>query len=287
MSALERHPPRAQDPLPTEPFERILATDGSPWLDVHRTPAGYLLRYPGRADFAVAADGLAAEAWPVPGAPEATLAHLWRNQVRPLALSRQGRVVLHASAVDLQGAGLAFAGPSGRGKSTLAAAFARRGAGFLCDDGLLLDLGGDDILIEPGDPSLRLWEDSHAALEPSGAALAPPLDYTPKARLLAGEGLAHCPEPRPLRALYLLGPGEADAVALEPVPPPEALRALLRLLTVLDLEARDVLAAHFQELARLAERPIVWRLDYPRRYEALEGVVEAVARHAGARWPAA
>ncbi len=276
MTGLELGTPRVQDPLFSQPYDCILAADGSPWLEYHRTGGGYLLRYPGRADFHLAADGWDIQAWPVPGASEATLLHLYRNQVRPLALSRQGRLVLHASAVDLGGRGIAFGGPSGHGKSTLAAAFARQGAGFLCDDGLLLDVEDSAIRVEPADPSLRLWEDSLEALAIPPETLAPPLDYTPKGRLLAGAVLPHCTEPRPLAALFLLGDDEADT-RIQPVPPAEALRALLRLITVLDRDARDVLAAHFEALSRMVRQVEVLRLAYPRRYEALPGVLGAVA----------
>jgi hypothetical protein len=272
------HPPRPQAPLETLPFERIAAPDGTSWLEFHREARGYRLRFPGHADFGLSADGQEIEVWPAPGASEATVRHLYLNQVRPLALSRQGRLVLHASAVDLEGQGIAFAGPSGRGKSTLAAAFARRGAGFLCDDGLRLDLEADGIRIEPSDASLRLWEDSREALALEEAALAPPLDYTPKARLLAGAGLPHCAEPRPLRALFLLGE-DTPHVRITPLAPADALRELLRLLTVLDLEARDVLAAHFQALTRIAGAGLVFGLEHPRRYAALAEVRGAVAAH--------
>jgi hypothetical protein len=49
---------------------------------------------------------------------------------------------------------------------------------------------------------------------------------------------------------------------------------------LLDIEARDMLARHFDDLSRLAELPIYFRLDYPRSYEALPTVRQAIVRHA-------
>jgi serine kinase of HPr protein (carbohydrate metabolism regulator) len=88
----------------------------------------------------------------------ATVEHLYLNQVLPLALSRQGKLVLHGSAVDIGGQGVAFLGESGRGKSTLAASFATEGTRFLTDDGLLLEWVGECCMIIPSHPSIRLWQ---------------------------------------------------------------------------------------------------------------------------------
>ena len=71
-----------------------------------------------------------------------------------------------------------------------------------------------------------------------------------------------------------------ETPTIEPLRPAEALIELVKHSFLLDIEARDMLARHFDDLTRLAELPIYFRLDYPRRYKALAAVREAVIRHA-------
>lgn len=56
------------------------------------------------------------------------------RQLAPIASSALGHLVLHASSADLDGRSVLFVGESGRGKSTLAAAFDRCGYRLLSDD---------------------------------------------------------------------------------------------------------------------------------------------------------
>ncbi len=201
------------------------------------------------------------------------------NQAEPLALGRQGHFVLHASAVDLGGHAVAFLGASGRGKSTLAASFALAGAPFLTDDGLRLQWRGDGLIALPSHPSIRLWHDSQRALSIAAPA-APPVGYSAKQRLLASAPLPYSSEPRPLRAFYFLGEGVPPQPLIAPVRPASALLQLVRNSFLLDVEERQMLARHFDELSRIAGAPVHFHLDFCRRYDALPAVREAVFRHA-------
>ena len=262
------------------PFHQWRFPDGTEWTLFYRLDSGYLLRFPELADFEVSCDGRTAVAWPVPGVSQGTVEHLHLNQVLPLALSRQGRLVLHASAVAFDGIGVAFTGESGRGKSTLAASFAATGARFLTDDGLQLDWRDGQCQIMPSHPSVRLWKDSQDALIPQAVDFAPAVEYTTKARLLACDAMAFCDQPQPLKRVYFLGEGVAPSLIIEAVRPAEALVELVRNSFLLDIEEKELLAWHFDEMVRLAKLPIYYRIDYPRRYEDLAGVREVVIRHA-------
>ena len=267
-------------PVQEVPFHQWAFPDGTLWTQFFRKGAGYLLRFPDLADFEVSADGHSVQGWPAPGATSPTVEHLYLNQVLPLALSRQGELVLHGSAVDIGGQGVAFLGESGRGKSTLAASFATEGTRFLTDDGLLLKWVDGSCMIVPSHPSIRLWVDSRAALVSERVSVAPAVTFTAKARIFAGPGVAFCTEDRPLQHVYFLGEGDATAPAIRPLRPAEALIELVKHSFLLDIEAREMLVRHFDDLTRLAELPIYFRLDYPRRYEALPAVREAIVRHA-------
>ena len=236
--------------------------------------------FPGLADFQVSAHALAVTGIPVPGVSEGTVRHLYLNQVLPLVLSRLGKRVFHASAVEIEGGAVVFAAASGRGKSTLAASFAVSGFRFLTDDGLVLEPAGDGHDVLPGHPSIRLWADSDAALIAPGTETAPALPFTPKSRFVAGEEIRYCDQSRPLRRVYFLGDGNAVAPVFQRLSAAEALVEWVKHSFLLDVEERPRLASHFDQVAALANQPMHYRLDYPRRYENLARVRQAIVEHA-------
>jgi hypothetical protein len=176
---------------------------------------------------------------------------------------------------------IVFVGESGRGKSTLAASFAVSGHRFLTDDGMVLEPTETGYEALPSHPSIRLWNDSEAALIPATAGRAPPVSYTSKARFLAGAGLVFCAEPRPLRRVYFLGDGSAGAIELTALTPAQALVEWVKHSFLLDIEEQPRLASHFDQVAMLANQPIHYRLDYPRRFEDLARIRQAIVEHAG------
>lgn len=280
MSEFARLPARAQAPLPDQPFDDWTLPDGTRWTEFYRTQSGYLLRFPELADFQVSADGLHASCCPAPDVTEETARHLYLNQVLPLMLARQGKLVFHASAVEIGNCAVAFMGESGRGKSTLAASFATSGFRFLTDDALLLDACDEGYRVLPSHASIRLWDDSEEALLGASARKAPPVQFTPKARVLAGHDIVFCDRPRTLNRIYFLGEGSSSQPLFERMKPADALIELVKNSFLLDTEARDLLAAHFAELSRLVEQPIYFRLDYPRHFDALANVQQAIVAHA-------
>lgn len=179
----------------------------------------------------------------------------------------------------MAGEAVAFLGRSGQGKSTLTASLASGGFPFLTDDGLQLVLEGNRYFAQPSHPSIRLWDDSREQLLPT-STLAPPVDYTPKARLLAGSEVPHCNEPRPLKAVYFLGEGNCNKVTIVPHGGRDAVIELVRHSFLLDIDERDMLTRHFGQLTALASKPMFFSLDYPRDYARLPQVRDAIIRHA-------
>lgn len=271
---------REQEPLDANMFHEWTSADGSPWLRFYRRDTDYLLRFAELADFQVSLDGRSVRCWPAPSVSDETIRHLHFNQVLPLALSRQGRLVFHASAVEIDEQAIAFVGTSGSGKSTLAASFATNGFRFLTDDGLIVESIDGQWRIAPSHPSIRLWDDSQQALLTKGAPMAPPVQFTAKSRFLAGEHIAFCEQSRPLHRVYFLGEGERQKPTFERLKPGEALIELLKHSFLLDIEERQVLATHFDELVSMVACPIYFRLDYPRRFEDLALVRQAIMNHA-------
>ena len=128
---------------------------GSQWAHYAALPDGAeYLRWTGLFEFLVSPDGRQISGRPLPGAtPEAFHTYLL-GQVLSHTLIKLGFEPLHATVVAVDGQAVGFLGDTGRGKSTLAAAFLSAGARLLTDD-LLVLRGSSCFLRWPIAPSLR------------------------------------------------------------------------------------------------------------------------------------
>ncbi len=249
------------------------------WCEFYREDQGYRIRFPNLADFLLSVDGRDLLAIPVPDTDAETLEHLYLNQVLPLALSKQGEPVFHASAVEVDGQAIAFIGESGRGKSTLATHMVLSGAGLLTDDSLLLADDSVGYRVVPSHASVRLWSDSREALVGDQMRDAPAVKYTSKSRLLAGDAIRHCTESARLKRAYFLGSGDCEHISIEPVGAADAALEWIRHSFLLDLEEKPRLASHFGQVGKLASLGLSFRLDYPRDYDRLPDLRLALLDH--------
>jgi hypothetical protein len=270
---------RLQAPLHRSPFYEWTFPDGTLGTAFYRIETGYLLRFPDLADFEVAADGLSVICFPAPHVQDATPEHLYLNQVLPLILSKIGKFVFHASAVEVANGAVAFVAQSGRGKSTMAANFVANGYRLLTDDGLVLEPSDQGYLVIPSHPSIRLWEDSQKMVLARNTEAAPPLHFTSKTRFLAGPGLPYCDQPRPLRAVYFLGDGSAQDIIFRRLSPAETLVGWTKNSFLLDVEDRAMMSAHFDRVGALANTLACYHLDYPRRFDDLNRLLRAILDH--------
>ena len=274
-------PARPQEPVGQDPFKCYVLDDDTVWTEFYHTGYGYLLRFPGLADFDVSIDGSKVVAYPTKGTDEATIEHLYINQLVPLALSRQGRPAFHASVVTVPGGAVAFLGRTGMGKSTLAASFALEDSAFLTDDSLIVDEAGDICHALPSHASLRLWEDSVAALVGDDMPEIGIVSYSDKARLLAGDALTYNDTPLPLLAAYVLEGEEPAAVAIRTLSGSERHMAWIENSFLLDIQDRDLLARHFDWTHRISGKVPTFALDYTRNYGTLPTLRATIRQHAG------
>ncbi len=270
---------RQQSKLATTPFHYYTVDDDTVWTEFHRSGDGYLLRFPELADFEVSADGKEVVAYPANDDDDATVEHLYINQMVPLALSRQGRPTFHASVVTVPGGVIAFLGKSGMGKSTLAASFALNGSSFLSDDALLIEETDLGCQVQPSHPSIRLWEDSVAQLVDESSSTSIPISYSTKARLLAGDALTFSPEPQQLLAAYELQSDDATKIEISPLSGLDRHMAWVQNSFLLDIEDSDLLKQHFDWTHRISSAIPTFALDYPRDYGILPEVRDAIQNH--------
>ena len=282
MIRYEKRSARPQAALDAEPFHRYIFADGTVWTEFYRSGDVYLLRFPDLADFEVSADGTVVVSHPVEDVDDATVEHLYVNQLVPLALSRQGRPAFHASVVTVPGGAVAFLGKTGMGKSTLAASFALHDAAFLTDDALIIEEAKDGCRALPSHASLRLWKDSVDALLAAGNPQAAPVSYSTKARLLAGDALAYSEESQPLLAAFVLESAAASDVTFQALAGLDRYMAWLGNSFLLDIEDHELLAQHFEWTHRISGAVPTFALDYPRDYGMLPDVRRAVRQRAAA-----
>ncbi len=249
---------------------------------------GHVLRYGDTGDWFVSSNG-AEVLWHPPVAtslPEARFEEALRidllGRVMALALHCGGRLVLHGSAVALDGRAIAFLAPKYHGKSTLAGSLVAAGARLVTDDLLPVLVSGSEAWAEPGVHTVRAWPDSAEHLNrnrfETGAfgklhAIDLPTDARQLSRL-------------PLSAIYLITPVRAD-VGL-----PSVQRTRLdSVVGALQLVAHGRLgpllsgseaAAAFDRAARVADAVPLYALAVARAFDQLPDVVsQLLSWHAG------
>lgn len=243
-----------------------LGDDGQPALRIWRSKDGSLthLSYYDGVQFWTDPQGKKIWAkWPAHSSLEDAASYLL-GPVLGLLLRTRGINCLHASAVSMGSWAVAFAGSEGAGKSTTAAAFARRGCGVLSDDIVALVQHQGGFCVIPAYPYLSLWQDSVELLYgPDKAVPQFSSNWDKRLLSLAGNSLRFEEQPLPLRAIYILGERSSapEAPRLSELTPQEALISLVvnsYATSLLDTEMR---AREFDLLGRLVAKVPVRRLQ--------------------------
>ncbi len=195
----------------------------------------------------------------------------------PAVAFEHSLIGLHASAVVVSGRGVAFAGPTSRGKSTLAASFALDGHAVVTDDCLMLRWTRAEPCAVPSYPSLRLWRSTAESLLGANADLPPVAQYTSKLRIGARvPGISFRRQPVRVGKIYVIdrraGPARIDLLSRR-----EAYVELLKTTFHLDPLDRVTARREVAALAAIVRRVPVARLRVPLRLESLGQVRRAIA----------
>jgi hypothetical protein len=172
-------------------------------------------------------------------------------------LRLRGVACMHGSAIAVGGRAIALVGPSGSGKSSTAAGFARLGHGVLTDDLIALRESAGTFSVEPALPRVHLWPQSAQAMVASWESLPRVTGQWEKLRLdLAHHGYPFQRAPLPLGAVYFLAErsSEVGEPRIEDVHPTRALIELVSDSHATEYVEREQRAQEFETLARLVER---------------------------------
>ena len=193
-------------------------------------------------------------------------------------LQQRGRVVLHASAIAVQGRAMLFCGQSGAGKSTMAALLEQRGYALLNDDVCNLSLHNGEYVVYPDGRMLKLWAESMAHLRKES-------DASRRVRRNL-EKFYTAPEhldltPRPVGGVYVLRAGEKDRSAeLSRLSAAEALAELMdNAYRPMLVQAMNMQAAYFQVAVTIQRSAGVYRLSRPLDFSVVNDSVAMLERH--------
>jgi hypothetical protein len=220
-------------------------------------------------------------------APEAHKS-LWRlpllGGVLAMALHQRGLLVLHASAVSIDGKAVAFIGEKGKGKSTTAAALFHRGHPLLSDDIVAIDLARPGRpLVLPGFPQFKLWPDAVVSLGDDLNDLPRIHGECEKRVRSAHEAFAS--ESIPLSQIFVLG--EGTHLRIVPLSPQNILKQLLthsyccRYGRAMMNEKAG--ADHFRRCLQVAQNATVTSLESPRSFSLIGDLANLIESTVGLR----
>ncbi len=190
-----------------------------------------------------------------------------------LILQQRGLLVLHSSAVSIDGHGVCFVGDCGMGKSTTAATLHARGNPMVTDDIAAIDVRADGPILYPAFPQLKLCPDAAVSLGHTinNMPLAHP-DEEKRAHRVAE---TFATRPVPLRRIHVLH--DAPERAIVELPPRVAFMELLRnSYTARILSSVGAAPLHMDQCSRLAKSGHVTRLDRPRDLTRLSEMAQLI-----------
>jgi hypothetical protein len=211
---------------------------------------------------------------PIPDVEERLLSQCILGTGVPMLLHERNHLILHASAVEIDGKAIAFLGACGGGKSTMAAALHALGYNIVADDVLCVDFRGETHpLILPGFPFLKLHHESAAILADRVKSLPRVHSMDPRFIYRQSEGFSFAPIP--LGGIYLLDRDEE--IRVEPMTPKEGFQKLLSHSHAFGL-IKDTFneAQHFQQCAEVASTVPVRRLKRDLALSTIAKVTDAL-----------
>jgi hypothetical protein len=239
-------------------------------------PGEFLLRVDNVARFYVQG-GNRITITPVNGSQEADILSFLMGSATGALLQQRQVLVLHGSAIEVNGESVLFCGPSGVGKSTLAAGFHKRGYPFLADDLCAIGTHHGRPSVIPGFPRLKLWADSLKRLDTAHDDLERVRWGTDLQKyFLPAENSRE--NPVPVRAVFILSTSNKDHLELTSLTGSEKIEPLIRnSYRMRFLEGLGGKNAHFKQCAAIAAAADVCRVVRPLQGFMLDELMDLLA----------
>jgi len=237
-----------------DPVSTLVSDDGRTYYASHELDGHCLLELPPTGEFLLDPDRVhVAIDW----RDEDTelLEHRIASSAICTLLAMRGDLVLHAAAVQADAGAVVFCGPTGRGKSSLAAALGELGHPLLAEDGVAIDLEGGSPIAFPGARGVRMR--SH---DRNG----------PRTDLLDDPGPGE-PAPRSVASVVLLS-ARGEKLDIEPLERAPALALLAP--HVVHSGGRPAIGAGFARLAKLLSTTPAFRATLPDDLDTLPAAAE-------------
>lgn len=259
------------------PHTLAASLTSSAWCEA--TASEFLLRLPAVATYYVR-NGEEVVVEPVSGAPALDVRSYLMGSIFAALCHQRGLLPLHASAVATDAGAIAFLGPSGTGKSSMAAFLGRRGHRIVADDICLIDPAAPrEGRVVPVAPWLKLWSTTLEALGEASTGLPRIFSDDDKYRVPLDQDAS----PIALAQLILLERGEdATQPILERLTPVQALHALLdHTYQAWLVRATGQTEAYFRRCGRALEGVRVMRLRRPWGFDAMDETLSLLQQHLG------
>ena len=214
---------------------------------------------------------------PAPGANAASIRLYLLGTALGAALMQRELLVLHGNAIRIGDECLICLGPSGVGKSTLAAGFMARGHEILADDVVAIEADGTVL---PGIPRIKLWQDAATNLAMETADFDRIAPGVAKFNIPIGDSFNE--KPARARWGYILEPNDSDHFQIERIagmamyPPLFANTYRAQLIGGLGLKA-----AHLKQCGRLAAQIRLSRIKRPKKGFDLDGLIRRIRDDVG------
>lgn len=258
-------------------YHRIIS-NGKTLLSYLKDKDKFGLRFHNYADFLINPKKKQIECFKRKQTSNETLSHLITDQVIPYALSLNGNMLFHSSAVKIGNKAISFLAPSGSGKSTIAAYFCKKKHQLITDDSLLLKYHDNDIYAYPSYPGLRLWPDIIDNIY-SKNIITKKVSQINNKRFLNPD---HNSEYNidysiPLKSIYFIN--NTNKTNIENISPSDAFSLIIKNIFRADIKNKNINKKEFEFIINVLSFVGLYKLNYEMRYESMDNVYNLIMNH--------
>ncbi len=190
-------------------------------------------------------------------------------------LHLQGRIVLHASTINMQGTGVGFVGHNGAGKSTTTSYLLKKGYPLVADDVSSLEFINNIPLVYPGIPRIKLWPETMDLWDEKLECF--PIHTQSTKKSCAVDNFHE--KPIPLKHIYVIERGETTHI--EDIPPQEGLIELIRNSYCANIFSDTYQKKSLADYGKLVKKISLKRLYIQEGLDKLDKMVQAVEEDVG------